>query len=263
MTSTQDKARKIRENQTKSDIRTRNIVVGLLVLVLVALVTAVVFIVANRPTSEKLASDLPSEYQNGAPIIVSSEGIGKDNPQTPTLDLYFDYTCPSCVNLEIAMRPLLVDGALSGEFDLAYHPVMTAGGAYNVAATAGALAVASMEPDLFLDFQDALTDYFYDNALEGGESFYQDLEQSKEVVRTIAEKVGVDGETISSFNTDAAAGYLDMTTHTWANADIDGREQVGTPEFVANSKNIEWGADSPEGVMANLLAALGASPQSN
>ena len=255
---TRDKAKQLREAQAKSDQRTRNIIIALVVVLIAAIAIAIVFVVVNRPTPESAAEGLPEQFREGQPIVVSSEGIGVSNPDAEDLTFYFDYTCGACTQLEMALRPHLTDTAQAGDYNLLMQPVITSGGAYNVAATAGALVVAAGAPDLFLEFQDALTDRFYE-AATSEDTFYQDLEASREQVAEIARGVGVSEDLIATFDTDAAQGYLTTATDTWVAADIQDRTQVATPEFVAHNKNITLTGDTAEAVIAELLTAVSGS----
>lgn len=255
--STRDKAKQLREAQAKADQRTRNIIVAMVVVVIVAIVVSVVFIVANRPTPEKAASSLPEQFREGQPIVVSSEGVGKENPDVENLTLYFDYTCPACVNLETALRPHLIDGAQDGDYNLELQPVITSGGAFNVAATAGALEVASQAPDKFVAYHEAMTNYFYTAALQDGDTTYRDLDASVSKVAELAAEAGVPTEIVANFDTDAASAYLTMSTKTWVDADIKDRDKVATPEFVVNGTNVDYAADTAEAAMEKLLAAVG------
>lgn len=254
--STQQKAKQLREAQAKADQRTRNIIVVMVVVVIVAIIAAVAFIVANRPTPEKAANQLPEQFQSGEPIVVSSEGVGVSNPDAENLTLYFDYTCPACVNLETALRPHLFENAQAGDYNLELQPVITAGGAFNTAATAGALEVAAQAPDKFIAYHEAMTTYFY-TAMENNDTTYRDLDKSVDKVAELAAEVGVPGDVVASFNTDAASAYLTMSTKAWSSADIKDREQVATPELVVNGTNVDYSAQSAEEAMQKILTAVG------
>ncbi len=253
---TREKAKQLREAQAKADKRTRNIIITLVGVLILAIVVAIVFVVVNRPTPEKHAADLPAQFSEGQPIIVSSEGVGVENPAAENLTLYFDYTCSACTQLELALRPHLIDAALAGDYNLELQPVITSGGAYNVAATAASLVVAAEAPDLFLPLHEALTDYFYESAISAGDTTYQNLSASDEKVAEIASEVGVPEDLIAKFNSAAASAYLDKATQTWIDADIADRTQVATPEFVAHNTNIDYAGDSAEEVMALLKEAV-------
>lgn len=256
--ATRLKAQQMREAQEKSDQRTRNIIIALVSVLIIAIVVVIVVVVVNRPTPEKAAQGLPEQFQDGQPIIVSSEGVGVANPDAGDLTLYFDYTCGACAQLEMALRPDLIDSAVAGDYNLELQPVITAGAPYNVAATAGALVVAAEAPDLFIEFHDALVEYFYDAASAEDSSVYSNLDASAEKVAEIAREIGVSEDLIAQFDTDAAAGYLAGTTNTWVEADIQGRTQVATPEFVVDNQSLTLTGASAEEVIAELKAAVAA-----
>lgn len=255
--STQAKAKQLREAQAKNDQRTRNIIIVMVVAVIVAIVVSIVFIVANRPTTQKAATELPEQFQDGQPIVISSEGVGRANPDVQNLTLYFDYTCPACVNLEVSLQPDLVDHAKDGDYNLELQPVITSGGAFNVAATAGALQVAAQAPETFVAYQEAMTNYFYTAAMQDGDTTYRDLDASVSKVAELAAEAGVPTEVVANFNSDAAQAYLEMSTKTWVDADIKDRTQTATPQVVVNETEVDYSADSGAAIMQKLLAAVG------
>lgn len=95
----------MREAQAKSDQRTRNIIIALVVVLIAAIAIAIVFVVVNRPTPESAAEGLPEQFREGQPIVVSSEGVGVSNPDAEDLTFYFDYTCGACTSLRWRSAP--------------------------------------------------------------------------------------------------------------------------------------------------------------
>lgn len=257
--SIQAKAKAQRDAQERSDKRTKTIITVMVVVVVLAIVAAIVFVVVNRPTTEKVAQDLPEQFQNGEPIVVSSEGVGVRNEDAPDLTLYYDYTCGACAQLDQALRPYLMEAAQAGDFNLLMQPVITSGQPYQYAATAGALVVAAEDPDNFIEFHEALVQYFYDAASASDSSVYSDLDASETKVAEIAQEIGISSEIIGAFNTDAAEAYLQTATNTWVAADIEDRDQPATPEFVAGNKDITLTGSTAEEVIAELKAAADAS----
>lgn len=255
---TRNKAKQLREAQEASDRRTRNIIIASVSILVVLIVAAIVLVVVNRPTPEKAASSLPEQFQGGEPIIVSSEGVGVRNPDAEDLTLYFDYTCGACAQLEVALSPNLIDDAKAGKYNLLLQPVVTSGHPYLYAATAGALVVAAEDPDNFTVFHDELVQFYYDSAVAGDNSVYDDLAASSEKVAEIAAGIGVPAELISTFSTDASTAYLQLATNTWVAADIEGRTQTATPQIVVNGAEVSPTGSTGAEVMEELLAAVAA-----
>lgn len=257
--ATREKAKQLRAAQEASDKRTRNIIIASVTVLLVLIIAAIVLVVVNRPTPEKAASALPEAYQSGAPIIVSSEGVGVSNPDAEDLTLYFDYTCGACAQLEVALSPQLIDDAKAGKYNLLLQPVVTSGHPYLYAATSGALVVAAEDPENFTAFHDALVRFYYDSAVAGDKSVYDNLEASEKKVAEIAAEVGVPADVISAFSTEAGTAYLQLATSTWTAADIEGRTQTATPQIVVAGAEVNPQGSTGEEVMAELLEAVGAN----
>ena len=253
--ATREKAKQMRETQAKADQRARNLVIALVAALIVAIVVAVTLVVMNRPSAEQGGEGLPTQFDEGQPIVVSSAGIDTPTTSSPDLTLYFDYSCGACSQLEIALRPDLFDAAESGDFNLALQPVVTAGAPFNVAATAGALAVAAEVPDLFLQMHEGLIDYFFQAAMTDGDTAYRDLDESLEVVKEIATDMGVPQDVVDSFDPEAAASYLAMATKTWTSTKISGREGPATPEFVTNGAKVPLTGSTAAEVIEELIAA--------
>lgn len=255
---TRNKAKQLREAQEASDRRTRNIIIASVSIMIVLIVAAIVVVVVNRPTPERAASSLPEQFQGGEPIIVSSEGVGVRNDDAEDLTLYFDYTCGACAQLEVALSPDLANGAKAGEYNLLLQPVITSGHPYLYAATAGALVVAADDPDNFTTFHDELVRFYYDSAVEGDNSVYDDMEASSKKVAEIATGIGVPADVVSKFSTEAATAYLQLATNTWVAADIEGRTQTATPQIVVNGAEVKPSGTSGAEVMEELRAAVAA-----
>ncbi len=257
--SIQAKAKQQREAQARSDKRMRNIIILMVVIVVLAITAAIVFVVVNRPTPTKVAQDLPEQFRDGEPIVISSEGVGVRNEDAGDLTLYYDYTCGACAQLDLALRPHLTDAAEAGDFNLLLQPVITSGHPYQYAATAGALVVAAEQPEDFVAFHEALVQYFYDAASAGDSSVYDDIDASETKVAEIAQENGISSEVIGAFNTDAATQYLELATNTWVAADIQDRDQPATPEFVTGNKDITLTGSTATAVIDELKAAVDAS----
>lgn len=257
--ATREKAKQLRAAQEASDRRTRNIIIASVAVLLVLIIAAIVLVVVNRPTPEKAASTLPAEFQDGAPIVISSQGVGVSNPDAEDLTLYFDYTCGACAQLEVALSPQLIDDAEAGEYNLLLQPVVTSGHPYLYAATSGILVVAAEDPENFRAFHDSLVQFYYDSAVAGDKSVYDNLEASEKKVAELAAEVGVPADLISTFSTDAATAYLQLATSTWVGADIEGRTQTATPQIVVAGAEVSPQGSTGDEVMAELLAAVAAA----
>ena len=95
-----EKAQQLREQQARADRRTRNIIIGLVALILVVIIGAIAAVVIQsnhkKAQDSQAATAAIGSYGDGGPIVVSHLGIGKIDESLPTLTEYFDYSCHVC-----------------------------------------------------------------------------------------------------------------------------------------------------------------------
>lgn len=256
----QEKARQMREAQKKSDQRTRNIIIAVVSVLVIAIIVAMILVIVNRPAAKDTAEGLPQQYAAGEPITVSAQGVGGLDPEVGDLYLYFDYTCAGCVNLDAAVGPFLTDAAQAGEFNFMLQPVITAGGPYNVAATAGAIVVAAEEPELFLEFHEALINYYAGLLTTQDSSAVADNETALGTVKAIAAQVGVSDQVIEEFDLSSAQKYLTESTNAWVARDVKGRESTASPELVFDNTKLQVSGSNGQELFESIqsgIAALG------
>ncbi len=254
--SVQQKAKQMREAQAKADRRTRNIIIGVVSVLVVAIIAAIIFVIVNRPDTEVAAEGLPEQFRNGEPIIVSSEGVGTAAEGVSTVDVYLDYTCSGCVSLETVIGADMTAAAQAGEFNIAYHPVMTHNSAFNTPATAASLAVAAGAPEMWNEFHDALIAVYFDAMNSDDGSLVQSLPKSAEKVVEVANQVGIPQEVIDTFDNEAVQSYLTETTNQWVSREVEGREQVSTPEMVYQDVQIQLTGQDAQQLMASLRSEI-------
>lgn len=258
-TDVRKKAQEMREAQRKSDIRTRNIIIGVVSLLVVAIVVAIVMIIVNRPTTEDAAKGLPEQFQAGQPIVVNTDGVsaGSTEPVGDQLAFYFDYTCGGCVALDSAVGPDLFAGAASGEITLALHPVMTHNAPFNLAATSAAIQVAATDPTNFTALHQAMIDFSYQSMVDQDTSVLNDLESSKTKVAEIAAQVGVPQSVIDSFDTNATQAYLQASNETWTALTVEGRSgRPASPEVVYAGTQLTPTGQTGAELYASLLSQM-------
>lgn len=238
-----EKAQQLREQQARADRRTRNIIIGLVVLILVVIVGAIaaVIIQSNHKKAQdsQAATATIGSYGNGGPIVVSHLGIGKIDESLPTLTEYFDYSCHVCAAYDVAFGEQATQDALDGKFNIKYQPVNTVKAPYQYAATTASLIAAQkVDAQTWGKFHNALLAYFNEAYNSGNGSVVQDLSKSAKQVKTIALQVGIPEDVVNSFPENGVDEYLTKTTQAWANANYEGRSpnSLGTPEFVINDK---------------------------
>ena len=238
-----EKAQQLREQQARADRRTRNIIIGLVALILVVIIGAIaaVIIQSNHKKAQdsQAATAAIGTYGDGAPIVVSHLGIGKVDESLPTLTEYFDYSCHVCAAYDVAFGEQATQDALDGKFNIKYQPVNTVKAPYQYAATTASLIAAQkVDAQTWGKFHNALLAYFNEAYNSGNGSVVQDLSKSAKQVKTIASQVGIPEDVVNSFPENGVDEYLTKTTQAWANANYEGRSpnSLGTPEFVINDK---------------------------
>lgn len=271
-----EKAQQLREQQARADRRTRNIIIGLVVLILVVIIGAIaaVIIQSNHKKAQdsQAATAAIGTYGDGAPIVVSHLGIGKVDESLPTLTEYFDYSCHVCAAYDVAFGEQATQDALDGKFNIKYQPVNTVKAPYQYAATTASLIAAQkVDAQTWGKFHNALLAYFNEAYTSGNGSVVQDLSKSAKQVKTIASQVGIPEDVVNSFPENGVDDYLTKTTQAWANATYEGRSpnSLGTPEFVINDKTAldfsKFGVTTVDGVypvIQQQLAAAGTASAS-
>lgn len=265
-----EKAQQLREQQARADRRTRNIIIGLVALILVVIIGAIaaVIIQSNHKKAQdsQAATATIGTYGDGAPIVVSHLGIGKVDESLPTLTEYFDYSCHVCAAYDVAFGEQATQDALDGKFNIKYQPVNTVKAPYQYAATTASLIAAQkVDAQTWGKFHNALLAYFNEAYNSGNGSVVQDLSKSAKQVKTIASQVGIPEDVVNSFPENGVDDYLTKTTQAWANATYEGRSpnSLGTPEFVINDKTAldfsKLGVTTVDGVYPAIQQQLAAA----
>lgn len=265
-----EKAQQLREQQARADRRTRNIIIGLVALILVVIIGAIaaVIIQSNHKKAQdsQAATAAIGSYGDGGPIVVSHLGIGKVDESLPTLTEYFDYSCHVCAAYDVAFGEQATQDALDGKFNIKYQPVNTVKAPYQYAATTASLIAAQkVDAQTWGKFHNALLAYFNEAYNSGNGSVVQDLSKSAKQVKTIASQVGIPEDVVNSFPENGVDDYLTKTTQAWANANYEGRSpnSLGTPEFVINGKTAldfsKLGVTTVDGVYPVIQQQLAAA----
>ncbi len=164
-------AAKLREAQARREKRNRAITLGVLVVAVVALVGVFLFVLKNSNDDSAKTTDVttpgtstaaPSTANDNNAITVGKSGeAGSSNEGAVVVDLYLDYMCPNCGQLEQAAGPTLNALAESGDITLANHPISimdqaSERTAYSTRAAAASAYVAQEAPANWAAFNTAL-----------------------------------------------------------------------------------------------------------
>ena len=263
------KAQQMREEQARKERRTRTIIIGVVVVVVIAVIAGVTGIILQQRAHRNdladqqsaTASQVLGEYADGRPIVYSHLGVGQKDADLKTVDLYFDYTCHYCAQLETQAGADMVKGAADGEYNLAFHPVTTVGMGFEKPATTASLIVAQKAPEQWTAFHQALFAYFYERFTASDGTVIQDAAKSLDQVKVIAKGVGVPQDVIDTFTEDSVDAYLATTTAAWQKAGFSGRDpsSFGTPEVVVDNTVVNFKALDAQTVLSTIHAALGAA----
>lgn len=168
-----EKARQLREAQTKQAKRKRVILQSSLVVGTLAVIGVVVFFVTSSitppgPGPANMQSDgikigegfvaerTPGLEPEALPVASEPNADG-----VPNISIFIDYSCPACAQFEEIYSPMFRTWLESGTVTIEYHPIsfrdaQTAGTRYATRGANSAACVANYSPDNFFDYSEAL-----------------------------------------------------------------------------------------------------------
>ncbi|MEN0127988.1 MAG: thioredoxin domain-containing protein [Brevundimonas sp.] len=213
-----EKARLMRIEQERKAKRTRIAIIVFASVVVVALGTAVGFILkSNADKAEQYSSvafggggadvvaptdaTAPSSANGGVFIPISKAGVGKAGEGDTTLSIYFDLQCPVCANFDAVNSADLdalakEDGITIKYFPISFLDSMSNGTFYSTRATNAASIVADKDAEHFSPFITAL---YAQQPAEHSDGL------TDEQIATIATGVGVPADVADTF-TDTVDG---------------------------------------------------------
>ncbi|RJL24692.1 DsbA family protein [Bailinhaonella thermotolerans] len=188
-TSAREKVRAEREREQRRAKRQRQIVVPLVVLVVVAAVVGIGFYMARKGNET-------GTYAGGlAPVTVQPDGsvvMAKPGVEKPVVEIYEDFQCPGCKELERVNGATFKQLAAEGKAKVVYRPLTIFDPSqkpiYEVSVR-GAAAARCVPGDKWVQYHDKL----YENQpVEGKQGFTPDelIEYGKQVGVTGAEFEG-------------------------------------------------------------------------
>lgn len=255
------KAKELRLAQERADRRTRNIIIGVVAVVVVAIIAVLVFIVqTQKPQSGSgaAAQGVPEQFAQGEPIIVSHLGVGEKDPELQDLTFYFSYTCHWCSYLETSISAQVDRDVNDGKYNLILQPVDTAAMEWQQPATSAALVTAAEDPEHFLALHQQMMQYFNEQFAAQDGQVIANTEASHAKIVEIAQQLGVD-EAVTAQYGDDTAEYLRLATENWRDAEVEGRESLGTPELVFDGQVIPWSQGTPEEIYAQIISGMKAA----
>lgn len=225
--SARQAAEKFAAQQAAKDNRTRNILIGVIAVVILALVGVGYMLVKE---SQKT---LLSVFDGKAPAVATADGgipfggspvtAGQTNEGAPELAVYLDFACPACGDFEMINAEDLRTMVEEGEATLIYHPVNildhTADATgYSTRAANAMVEVAENAPEAVFDFVAILFEH------QPGADGYSD-----EQIGELAAAAGVPEDVIANFS---KGRYMEWVQQARQQASRDG--MTGTPTVRVN-----------------------------
>lgn len=115
------------------------------VVVAVLIIAAVVAVIVNSENGKANASKPQAALPNGGGVVVSGDALKSG---APTVDLYEDFQCPFCKQLEASAGKQFVSLANSGQIKLVVHPLSFLDGNFGNDASLRAASAALCAADV-------------------------------------------------------------------------------------------------------------------
>lgn len=235
------RAAELRAEQERREKRTRLIIIISLVVAL-AVVGALVFWILSRDKADPLdgVEHQPQFTDKGALTIGASGVAGSSNPGTPTLEIYLDYACQFCAQLEQINGDDFEELFTNGETTLELRIVNFLGtNPFSYAAAHSIAVVLDAEPEHFWELHKALFEN-WDTLASTGAGF--------DVIGRMAADIGVSEETIDRFDSGEFDEYVE------AASTRAGRTVTGTPAVFLDGDRIS-GWQTPGELARQVRAA--------
>lgn len=267
----------LRAAQERKDKLGRAMMLGALVVGLTALFVIIAYVLINSSGSDSgSGSSSQTPFVAGSPKPLSevkapataddtggfpvgaAGAAGTVNEGAPRVDVYLDFMCPLCGQLETLNAATLDDMRAQGTATVVYHPIaildsQSQGTGFSSRSAAAAAYVASQAPDKFLAFNAAI----FENQPEEGSVGLTDAEMQK-----LAKEAGVPAEVAAKIGDGTAtATYGEWVTAQTAadgsNPELQyedqGKKQFGTPTITING--VRWDGNwTQEGALADAVA---------
>ncbi len=221
--------------QSAGGNRTRNILIGLIVVAILAIVGVGYMLV--KESQKTLLTDFDGEtpavaLDNGGITFGGPDALpGVVNEGAPKADIYADFQCPACAGFDQVHAADIRAMITEGTANITYHPVNILdrtpdATGYATRAANAFLEVVENEPAKALDFMEAL----FTNQ-PGGEGL------TNEQIGEVAASVGVGAETIAKFS---EGTYTEWINAARAQASRDGMTHTPSVAFDGKFRDFDW-----------------------
>jgi protein-disulfide isomerase len=266
-----DKARQLREKQSRKDKQKKIIMQSSIAVVVVAIIAIVAFFVTSsvpeavagprnmQSDGIKIGQNFVAERTPGlepgeAPVVSAAnpEGVAEIN-------VFVDYSCPHCGDFEEVYSDLFRAWLAEGTVTVEYHPLsfldpQTAGQRYSTRAANVAACVADLEPDSFFEVNEAL---LLNQPSRSGQVSYSDGD-----LLAIAESAGVSNvsDIEACIAEERFAGWVEEATlRAMGSGPVTVRDSEipvvqGTPTVLVNGKS--YAGTSPADLAAFVTSIV-------
>lgn len=168
-----EKARAMREQQSKKSKRKKILIQSSLAVALISAIAVVTTAILSTPQSSGFG---PFNMQSDGIKIgqgltaIRTPALAPDSQPIPSepnpesvraINIFIDYTCPACASFESEYGPLLRNLLENGAATVEYHPIAlfdarSAGTRYSTTAANSVACVAENDPDSFFDYNEIL-----------------------------------------------------------------------------------------------------------
>ena len=249
--SAREKAAEMRAGVERAAARKRVIVAGIAVFVVILLaVGATVFVrsLQDRQRDREAAAAAPPANLYSGVSKVGGGGllVGKETAKI-TVDIYEDFLCPICKQVEVADGPVLQKYSDAGQIKVVYHPVAildraSSGTRYSTRAANAMAVVLNTNPEVTQAFHNAL---FANQPEEGSRGL------ADNVLIEFAKQAGVTQPSLEKDITGLRfEKWVTSTTEQFSKEFAP----AGTPTIVINGQKIK--DISPTGVTTAIEAEL-------
>ena len=251
--NTRAKAEAMRQEMQRRESRIRMIIIGVVATLLVFTVATVAWVIVDAKKDSVRNTVATVEAGTTQTFQIGADGVGTQREGVPTIQEFFSYSCHACADIDAALHDDLLARVNAGEINLELTPVAVVDMKWMPVATDAAVVVYREAPEHFLDFHHAMLTYFKTQFDAQDPTVIQDTANSEKQVRQIAAEVGVPDAVIAQFTTANGDVVASANRDAWAALTVEGRETLGTPEFIANGKKLAIEGSDPAEAVASLV----------
>lgn len=249
--STQSAIAARKQEQQRKNRRTKLIVSGVIVAVIIVVIALVVALVHVQQQKAEKAQDtqgaalsVSEQVGKDRGFTIGAKGAGSVNKGKSVVDVYLDYSCSHCADLEHQYGRELIQGALDGHYTLRYRPVLTQSFPLAFSGADAAIRTYQEQPEKFIEVHTQLMEAAYD-ALMAYSASNEDQaklapmqEDAVQTARRVARQAGVEQKIVDHIGVQAAQKPLSEWTRTLSKSRVVGGESWGTPLVAIDDKKV-------------------------